>query len=195
VGARLIRVFSFFIPDGRYREHRDEVIRRLAVLAREAEAAKLTLVHENESYIYGDTPDRCRDLIEAVGSPALRLAFDPANFVQVGVRPHAEAWPLLRPYVAHVHIKDAVPVDRAGYPPYPARVPEERLMDSVRLPGEGQAELRPILGALAASGFQGYLVIEPHLRRRLPNDDGPSRFGAAVGALRRLLEQIEQART
>jgi sugar phosphate isomerase/epimerase len=162
VGTRLIRLFSFFIPDGRYREHRDEVIRRLAVFAREAEAAGVTLVHENESYTYGDTPDRCRGLIDAVGSPALRLAFDPANFVQGGVRPHAEAWPLLRPHVAHVHIKDAVPVDRAGGPPYPAGVPAERLMDSVRLPGEGEAELRPLLRALAADGYQGYLVSEPH---------------------------------
>ena len=194
VGTRFVRVFSFFIPDGRYREHRDEVIRRLEVFAREAEAAGVTLVHENESYTYGDTPDRCCDLIEAVGSPALRLAFDPANFVQVGARPYAEAWPLLRPYVAHVHIKDAVPVDRAGGPPYPARVPAERLMDSVRLPGEGEAELRSLLRALADGGYRGYLVIEPHLTRRLPDYDGPARFGAAVDALRALLEPIEHGR-
>jgi sugar phosphate isomerase/epimerase len=52
------------------------------------------------------------------------VTFDPANFAQVGVRPFAEAWPLLRPYVIHVHIKDAVAADRRGLPPYPARIPE-----------------------------------------------------------------------
>ena len=188
--SRLVRVFSFYVPAGRYAEHRAEVVRRLAVLTREADAAGVVLVCENESYVYGDTPERCRDLVEAVGSPALRLAFDPANFVQVGVRPYTEAWPLLRPYVAHVHIKDAVPVERTGYAPYPARVPEDRLMDAVRLPGEGRAELPSLLRALAQAGYDGYLAIEPHLGRRLPQDDGPARFARAVGALRTLLDRV-----
>ena len=193
VGAPLVRIFSFFVPDGSYRQHRDEVIHRLAAFAREAEATPLTLVLENESYTYADTAERCRDVIDGVGSPALRCAFDPANFVQTGQRPFAEAWPLVAPHVAHIHIKDAVPVDRTGFPPYPARVPGERLMDSVRLPGEGQGELLPILRDLMARGYQGFLAIEPHLKRRLPDQDGPSRFGAAVAALRHLIREVENA--
>ncbi len=187
----LVRIFSFFIPDGRYRHHRDEVVRRLAAFARDAERAHLVLVLENESYVYGDTPERCLDVMEAVDSPALRMAFDPANFVQVGVRPHAEAWPLLRPYVAHVHIKDAVAVDRSGFPPYPERVPGERLMDSVRMPGSGEGELRAVLRDLAADGYAGFLAVEPHLQRRLPEQGGPERLGAAVAALRMLVSEIE----
>ena len=189
VAAPLVRIFSFFIPDGRYREHRDEVIRRLTVFAREAEATPITLVLENESYTYGDTAERCRDLIDMVGSPALRCAFDPANFVQVGLRPYTEAWPLLKPYVTHVHIKDAVAVDRTGLPPYPERVPAQRLMDCVRLPGEGQGELLPILRDLMADGYHGFLAVEPHLERRLPDQNGPGRFGAAVAALRSLVRE------
>ncbi len=187
----LVRIFSFFIPDGRYRHHRDEVVRRLAAFARDAERAHLVLVLENESYVYGDTPERCLDVMEAVDSPALRMAFDPANFVQVGVRPYAEAWPLLGPYVAHVHIKDAVAVDRTGFPPYPERVPGERLMDSVRLPGSGEGELRAVLRDLAADGYAEFLVLEPHLQHRLPEQGGPERLGAAVAALRMLVSEIE----
>lgn len=189
LGTSWIRVFSFYIPDGRYAAHRDEVLRRMTALARDAESKHVTLVHENESYIYGDTPERCLDLIEAVGSPALRLAFDPANFVQVGVRPYADAWPLLTRYVAHVHIKDAVAVDRSGLAPYPAPAPHERVMNSVRLPGEGDAELRPLLRALADTGYRGFLALEPHLQRRLPDQDGPSRLAAAVASLRGLLRE------
>jgi sugar phosphate isomerase/epimerase len=184
--AGLVRLFSFFVPGGRYGAARDEVVRRLAVFAQEAERAHVTLVLENESYVYGDTAERCLDLMEAVGSPALRMAFDPANFVQVGVRPYAEAWPLLKPYVAHVHIKDAVAVDRSGLLPYPERIPEERLMDSVRLPGEGQGEVRSILRALSADGYEGFLTLEPHLERRLPEQNGEGRLCAAVVALRAL---------
>jgi sugar phosphate isomerase/epimerase len=110
----------------------------------------------------------------------------------VGVRPLAEAWPLLGPYVVHVHIKDAVAVDRRGFPPYPDRVPEERLMDSVRLPGEGQGELRSLLRALAAEGYGGFLTLEPHLARRLPEQAGQARLRAAAVALRALVAEVER---
>ncbi len=188
----LVRLFSFFVPGGRYRASRDEVVRRLGAFAEEAERAHVTLALENESYVYGDTAERCLDLMEAVGSAALRMTFDPANFVQVGVHPYAEAWPLLKPYVAHVHIKDAVSVDRSGLPPYPERIPEERLMDSVRLPGEGQGELRSILRDLSVRRYEGFLTLEPHLERRLPEQDGQGRLSAAVAALRTLVSQVAQ---
>src|SRR3989442_1000809 len=45
--APLVRIFSYFIPDGRYRHHRDEVVRRLAALTRDAGRAQVTLVLEN----------------------------------------------------------------------------------------------------------------------------------------------------
>jgi sugar phosphate isomerase/epimerase len=190
LGTGLVRIFSFFVPSGRYRSYRDEVVRRLAALAQEAERAHVTLALENESYVYGDTAERCLDLMEAVGSAALRMTFDPANFVQVGVRPHSEAWPLLKPYVVHVHIKDSVAVDRSGLAPYPERISGERLMDSVRLPGEGQGELRPILRDLAAEGYGGFLTLEPHLERRLPEQDGQGRLRAALAALRTLVSEV-----
>jgi sugar phosphate isomerase/epimerase len=190
LGASLVRVFSFFVPDETYRRHRGEIVRRLAAFAADAERARVTLVLENESYVYGDSAERCLDLIENVGSPALRIAFDPANFVQVGVRPHAEAWPLLKRYVVHVHIKDAVAVDRAGLPPYPQRIPGERLMDSVRLPGEGDGELRRLLRDLVLDRYRGFLTLEPHLERRLPDLDGPGRLHASLAALRTLVSAV-----
>ncbi len=190
LGASLVRVFSFFVPDGSYGRHRAEIVRRLAAFAADAERAHVTLVLENESYLYGDSAERCLDLIESVGSAALRIAFDPANFVQVGVRPHAEAWPLLQPYVVHVHIKDAVAVDRTGLPPYPQRIPPERLMDSVRLPGEGDGELRALLRDLVREQYQGFLTLEPHLARRLPDLGGPGRLRASLAALRTLVPEV-----
>ncbi len=195
LGTGLVRIFSFFVPSGRYHLHRDEVVRRLAALAREAERSHVTLALENESYVYGDTAERCLDLMEAVGSAALRMAFDPANFVQVGVRPYTEAWPALKPYVVHVHIKDSVAVDRTGLAPYPERIPGERLMDSVRLPGEGQGELRPILRDLIAEGYRGFLTLEPHLERRLPEQDGQGRLRASIAALRTLVSEAARDTT
>ena len=184
--TRLVRIFSFFIPDGRHQEFRTEVMRRMAAFAKEAERAHVRLVHENESNIYGDEAERCRDIVESVGSPALKIAFDPANFVQVGVQPYDEAWPLLAEHVAHFHVKDAVAVDRSGVAPYPAPAPEVRMMASVRPAGEGEGQLPELRHALDTLEYRGFLVIEPHLRFRLQDLDGAARFGVALAALRRL---------
>ncbi|HEV2416001.1 MAG TPA: sugar phosphate isomerase/epimerase [Candidatus Dormibacteraeota bacterium] len=189
LGTKRIRIFSFFIPDGRYADFRDEVLRRMSRFAREAEGGELVLVHENESYIYGDNAERCRDLVESVASPALRIAFDPANFVHVGVRPYDEAWPLLAPHVAHFHVKDAVGVDREGGPPYPARAPDEQLMASVRPAGRGEGQLPDLLEALDRQNYRGFLVIEPHLQFRLHEMDAAQRFAVALAALRKLLAE------
>jgi sugar phosphate isomerase/epimerase len=189
LGTRLVRVFSFYV-DGQAGERRDEVLRRMAALARRAPRRGLMLVHENESYIFGDTAERCRDLVEAVGSDALRIAFDPANFVQVGERPYTDAWPSLHTYVEHVHIKDAVGVDRSAHEPYPVPVPEDLLRASVRLPGAGEGELRPLLEELQQVGYRGYLALEPHLGVTMPELDDAARFHAAAAALSGLLDTL-----
>ena len=80
----------------------------MAALAEIAAGQGLVLAHENEKEIFGDTPDRCADLITSVNSPALRATFDAANFVQCGVRPFSEAYGLLRPHLVYLQVKDAL---------------------------------------------------------------------------------------
>ena len=95
-GARYSRIFSFFIREGdNPDDHRDEVLRRMSALADVAERGDVIFLHENEKEIYGDIPRRCVDILETVGSPNLRAAWDAANFVQVGVRPHTEGYAAL----------------------------------------------------------------------------------------------------
>ncbi len=175
LGTGLIRVFSFYVPHGEAAPHRDEVLQRMAALARRAEEAGVTLVHENEKDIYGDTAERCHDILAAVNSPALRMAFDPANFVQVGVRPMADAWPLLAEYTTHVHIKDAVFAD-----------------GGVRPAGEGDGAIPELLEALVARGYRGFLTLEPHLKIAGPSGgfSGEEGMRTAIRALRKLLDAL-----
>ncbi|MEU4235983.1 sugar phosphate isomerase/epimerase family protein [Actinoplanes sp. NPDC026619] len=145
--APYIRIFSFFLPGGDDPAvHRAEVIDRMRALVRVAEEADLILLHENEKEIYGDVPARCLDLVRSVGSPYLRLAWDPANFVQVGVRPFTDGYASLRPHVEYVQIKDA------------------RLADGTVVPaGQGDGELAETIRALRHDGFDGFFSLEPHL--------------------------------
>lgn len=171
----LIRVFSFHIDADEAEAKRDEIITRMAALADQAGRVGITLVHENEKGIYGDTPERCLDLLTSIDSLALRMAFDPANFVQVGVRPMEQAWPLLKNYVTHVHIKDA-------------------LLDGghVRPAGEGDGDVPGLLAALAERGYTGYLTLEPHLQIAGPSGgfSGEAGMRTAAEALRKLMSAL-----
>ena len=145
--APYIRVFSFFIPAGRDPlRHRDEVLRRMTALVQAAKGHDAVLLHENEKEIYGDIPARCLDVVESIGSDQLRLAWDPANFVQCAVQPFTEAYGMLRSYVEYVHVKDALMTTGDVVPA-----------------GEGDGEIPETLRALEADGFDGFFSIEPHL--------------------------------
>jgi sugar phosphate isomerase/epimerase len=145
--APYVRVFSFFIPEGQEPGHyREEVIDRMGIMAGEAKASGITLLHENEKEIYGDVPSRCLDILAGVGSPALRAAWDAANFVQCGVRPYIAGYASLRPYLEYIHVKDAL----SG-------------SDRVVPAGEGDGQLPETLSALHDSGFDGFFSLEPHL--------------------------------
>lgn len=105
LGAKHIRMFSFYVPSGDEERYRDEVMHRLEQFICAAEGSGVTLCHENEKGIYGDMAVRCEEIHRTF--PQLKAVFDPANFVQCG-QDTIEAWKLLAPYVEYMHIKDAM---------------------------------------------------------------------------------------
>jgi sugar phosphate isomerase/epimerase len=176
LGTALVRVFSFFIPHGHDPDlYRTRVIDRMTALAALAAERGLVLAHENEKDIYGDRPERCADLIASVGAASLRATFDAANFVQCGVRPHSEAYELIRPYLVYVQVKDALAATGQVVPP-----------------GQGDGQVRETLAELRDSGFRGYLSLEPHLAMagRFGGFSGPDGFRLACGALKDLLADL-----
>ncbi len=171
-----IRIFSFYRGDGVAVESiRDDVLLRMRLLADEAEKEQITLLHENEKGIYGDVPERVLDLVESVGSSSLRLAWDNANFVQVGVKPYSDGYAMLRPYLDYLQVKDALAATGQVVPA-----------------GEGDGELRETLTALRDDGYDGFASLEPHLHEasELGGFSGAAAFGQAARALAGLLAPI-----
>lgn len=176
LGTTNIRIFSFFRAEGVPVEAiRDDVLVRMRLLADLAEREGVVLLHENEKDIYGDVPERILDLVESVGSPALRLAWDNANFVQVGVAPFDEGYETLRPYLDYLQVKDAVAATGQVVPS-----------------GEGDGQLRETLTALRDDGYAGFASLEPHLAdtHALGGFSGPASFGLAARAFRRLTDEL-----
>jgi sugar phosphate isomerase/epimerase len=174
LAAPYIRIFSFWMPDGDDpAKHRDEVLRRMSALAARVGSQDVVLAHENERKIYGDTPSRCLDLVESVGSEKLRLVWDPANFVLCDVAPFTDGFTQLRPYVEYLQIKDAV---RA----------EGRVVPA----GEGDGQIPQTIRALRDDGFDSYFSMEPHLAYMGESGgfSGPELFGKATKAFTALLD-------
>ncbi|GAA2111196.1 sugar phosphate isomerase/epimerase [Microlunatus panaciterrae] len=173
--APYIRIFSFFLRPGTDPDSvRDEVMRRMSALAAVAAEYDVVMLHENEKEIYGDIPSRCLDIIESVGSPHLRVAWDAANFVQVGVRPFTEAYRLLRPHLEYVQIKDALLESGEVVPA-----------------GRGDGEVVETIRALREDGFDGFFSLEPHLSNvhSLGGFSGPELFTEAWQAFTDILSR------
>lgn len=186
-----IRIFSFYIPpEEDPASYRDEVLRRMSAMVDEAKRRGLVLLHENEKYIYGDTPERCLDLMQEFYGEHFQATFDPANFVQCQVNVYPHAYDLLAPYIAYMHIKDAHLTD-----------------GTVTVAGRGDGGVKEVLSRLSEKNFEGFLSLEPHLTDFVGFKDleqhaveevkedagmGAKLFAAAAGALRGLLEEIRK---
>ena len=146
LGAKYIRMFSFYLPEGKTREEcRGQVCDELEKLLLLADSYGVTLCHENEALIYGENPEKCLELVEYFDGK-LKCVFDMGNFVLDGYNP-IEAYKLLEKYVEYFHIKDAL---YAG-----AIVPA----------GKGEAQIKEILGLYKASGKKDtFITLEPHLQ-------------------------------
>ena len=194
--AGYIRMFSFYPPerpdsaagegDGAAHEwtagEREEVIRRLRRMTAYAGERDVVLLHENEKGIYGDTAERCADLMRELGCRHFQAVFDPANFVQCG----QDTNEALRSFIAYVHVKDARAEDGNVVPA-----------------GAGDGNVGHILKGLLDSGYEGYLSLEPHLgsfsgladlelddkMQNLPQG-GEGTFTLAYRALEAILDKI-----
>lgn len=185
--CKRIRMFSFYPAEGVSPEDsRDEVLRRLEIMLDLAEAAGVQLVHENEKGIYGDDTARNADLLDVFGS-RLGFAFDPANFIQCGVKP-IEAYAKLHDRITYMHIKDALMADGA-----------------VVCAGHGDGNVPEILRRLNEEREgEVILTVEPHLTvfdglRNLQDEelkhhesypDSRTAFHAAVTALKDIIAAL-----
>lgn len=175
--APFVRLFSYYPPaEGEdIRNHRDEVMRRMRAKVEYVRDHNVVLVHENEKDIYGERVRECVDLMRTIGSAKFRSAFDFANFLLGGERP-MDNWPPLKPFTVHIHVKDAVTASGKIVPA-----------------GQGDGDIGPILKDAYASGYRGFVSLEPHLSAagQFGGFTGPKLFQAAANALKDVCRQYE----
>lgn len=179
--ANYVRMFSFYDAQNR----RDEVLSRLEAFLQHTPAG-ITLLHENEKGIYGDTAERCLDVLTYFEGAPMLATFDPANFIQVG-QDVPKAFTMLKPFIAYMHVKDANFADGEVVPA-----------------GMGDGHWPLLIENLRSMGYKGYLSLEPHLSNftgfqeleqetveKADKSQGASLFRLAVHQLKLLLREDE----
>jgi len=124
----------------------------LKPICERAESLGLTMNIHNHEATTIDAPDKVTLLIDHVGSPALKLLNDIANFYHLG-SDIAEVTARLAPVTVHCHVKGV-----KGMYPY----------STFLIPGEEEDELdfRTFAEALGQAGYDRYISVEtfPHMR-------------------------------
>ena len=178
-----IRISSFYPPTGQEgatldpEVYRDEVLGHVTEMAELAGTAGITLLHENVEGTYGDTIERCADLLTNSRSTHLQTILNPANFIQVGQTPYPDAYLALRTRIRYLHVNDALPDG------------------TVVAADEGAAQWPDLLTTLRMDGFSGFFSLDSHLTAagRYEGLSGPDIFRQASHAFQRLLRQMDWA--
>ncbi len=130
-------------------EWKAETVRRIRELAMIAEGEGITLGHENCAG-YGESARGFLELVEAVDSSAFKLIFDTGNnsLHDNSTQVTWDYYEACKAHIAHVHIKAAKP-GADGF--VTCHVDEDGVQER-------------ILRDLHASGYDGWLSIEPHMK-------------------------------
>lgn len=145
LGAKNVRIFSFYSKETPFDKCKGEIYDGIEELVDLSDGTGLTLCHENEALIYGESPEKCLEIVEYFGG-RMRCVFDMGNFVLDGYDPMA-AYKLLSDYIEYFHIKDAF---------YSGEIVPA---------GKGEAKIKEILDDYKVNGGKDtFITLEPHLQ-------------------------------
>lgn len=160
LGAKMIRVMSYAVckdEGGKDVEEQfaDERIKRMSTINQRFADAGITVLHENCMNWGGMSPTYVKRMAEAV--PGMKWVFDTGNpvFIDDRDKPGSkqDSWEMyqaVKPFMAHVHVKDGRWVTAKNDAEY-------------TFPGEGEGQTERIMKDLVETGYNGYISIEPHV--------------------------------
>ncbi len=151
LGAKIIRTFTFW-KKGELSDNFDQIVRAYAEPARIAAGEGITLGIENEHACYVGTGHEAADMIEAIGSPAVKAVWDPGNAYWTGrERAVPDGYERIKPHIAHVHLKDVILQGAGG-------------QSEATVLGRGEVDIPGQLARLVQDGYTGCTSLETHYR-------------------------------
>lgn len=167
-----VRAFTERKRDMLFLRQAMDYIHLLRAVARDAERAGVTLVAKPHMGVTG-TGEDLADLVEMVGSPALKICYDAGNIAfYEGLKPEDDLKTCVR-HVAALCIKD----HRGA-----------RFNADFPIPGEGEVDHESLFGTLLGAGFAGPCLVE-----RIDGQPTAEAIDAALAQARQHMEQAISA--
>jgi sugar phosphate isomerase/epimerase len=151
--TRLLRVFSFWKRGPLTPQIEEQIVDAFAEPAALAEREGITLALENEHACYLGTGAQTARVLAEIDSPAVRAVWDPGNAFMDGEIPFPNGYAAIKPFVAHVHVKDA-------------EVLAGEISPVWSCVGEGKIDWAGQIAALSQEGYSGFLSLETHYKGR-----------------------------
>lgn len=150
LGAKLIRGFDFWNAGVSVED-------RAAAYAPIIEICEKEDVYcaiEFDPSVHSSTPSLTAELVKAINHPRIGALYDPGNAIysEPEVAPYPDGYNALKPYLSHVHIKDAAIINGAA--------------DSVKV-GTGVVDYLGLFKQLIADGYKGNVMLETHYRKNV----------------------------
>lgn len=146
LAPQYLKLSPWLATDAAHAEAAPQAIEALQQLAQEADKLGVKLLIENHPAAIWRNKDNTALVLREVAHPALRLAFHPAHFAQVGEHPFLSSWNRgkLKKHTAQLMVADG-----CGHSGWPA----------ITLPGRGQGEVKELISILRCRSFDGLLTI------------------------------------
>ena len=143
------------LPD----EMLERIVEGLRIAVDMAADAGLVLALENVRSCWANSGHNTANILRAVDHPSFKTIWDPGNdFVSGGV-PYPNGYEAVKPFICHVHVKDARVVDHgAGLTAWEAV-------------GRGEVDYVGQFAALRRDGYAGPLSLETHWHPTGPNGE------------------------
>jgi len=148
LGASLVRGFDFW-EEGISLEDRAEAYQQIGEIC---EKYDIVCVVESDPSVHSNTPMKLAQMVKAVNHPRIRAVYDPGNEVWVTGQASEQGYHDLKPYIAHMHVKDAVT--------------EEGKAKAVKI-GTGVVDFPAIFRNLLRDGYSGCVMLETHYRKNV----------------------------
>ncbi len=159
LGCDTVRTFTFW-RNGSLEERMDLLLRTYDKALFLAQRLGIRLAVENEDACTIGTGEELAAFLEKVNSPLVKACWDPQNdfYRTKGQRDFQPGYEAVKPFVAHVHIKDA-------------RVNPDTGEVEHAIVGEGGVNIEGQIRALLRDGYHGFVSLETHWRpEELPED-------------------------
>lgn len=148
----IVRVFSFWRKAALTPAIESQIIDAFQAPVAIAEREGIVLGLENEHACYIGTGAEAARIAAAVNSAHFRVVWDPGNAFHAGETPYPDGYEAVKPWIAHIHIKDAVVTDTPDHGPQPKWC----------VVGEGDLDYIGQFAALKRDGYQGFISLETH---------------------------------